>query len=121
MLDRTAAALPEHDAEVLRRQIAAIERVQRWNQDRMAIIGFEDKAALPRIGNESEAHCLARVRLRGSSGALTASVMTHRGILSSLEFRGSPRTLRDGDWSVESVELQADDPGVSGAIDREEH
>jgi hypothetical protein len=121
MLDATVAALPEPEADALRRQSRAIERVQRWNQDRMAIVGFEDKTTLPKLGNESEAHCLARLRLRSASGSVTASVMTHRGVLSSLEFRPSPRTLGDGEWSVELVGLHAAEPGVAAAIDREEH
>jgi uncharacterized protein (DUF1330 family) len=121
ILAATVAALPEPDARALRQQIGLIERLQRWNDDRMVIVGFEDKAALPKLVNEATDHCLAKLRVTGASGSVTASVMTHRGILSSLEFRPSPRKLGGGDVTVELRELDAETRGEAAAIDREEH
>ena len=120
LLDATAVALPDRDAVVLRQQVDLIERLQRWNDDRMVLLGFERKERVPKLENEATDHCLAKLRLRGDFGSVTARVMTHRGILSSLEFRPSPRAIT-GDFSVELVELHADDAGASAAIDAEEH
>ena len=53
--------------------------------------------------------------------ATTARVMTHRGVLSSLEFARIPDGIERANVSVEVMELAADDPGLSGAIDEEEH
>lgn len=121
VLAATVAALPVSDAEPLRRQVALVERLQRWNYDRMVIVGFEDRAAVPRLPNEALDHCLARVRLTGEFGSLRASVMTHRGILSSLEFRRSPRKLGGHQWVVEVTTTETADREMSGAIDAEEH
>jgi hypothetical protein len=121
ILNATVAALPPRDARALTRQIALIERVQRWNEDRMVILGFEDKSLLPKLDNEETNHCLAKVRLKGAFGSLTATVMTHRGLLSSLEFPQSPRKTNGQDFSVEVAEVHAWDPGSAGAIDAEEH
>jgi hypothetical protein len=121
ILAATAAALPHPDAQALRRQLDSIERLQRWNEDRMVIVGFEDKQALPRLRNEAEDHRLAQLKLTGPFGSVRAAVMTHRGILSSLEFRPTPQTLREATWSLELVALDQVDAGISTAIDREEH
>jgi hypothetical protein len=121
VLEATVAALSERDAQALRQQIGLIERVQRWNEDRMVIVGFEDKTALEKLENGATDHCLAKLRLKGVSGSVTACVMTHRGILSSLEFRPSPRQLGDEDVSVELRELHAAASGEAAAIDTEEH
>jgi hypothetical protein len=121
ILDATAAALDAGDQETLRRQIALIERVQRWNDDRMVIIGFEDKGAVPKLRNEATDHCLAKLRAESANGSVTASVMTHRGILSSLEFRPSPRSLPEGDLVVRLLETHASDSPVSRLVDAEEH
>ena len=121
ILEMTVAALSEPDAQSLARQIGHIERMQRWNEDRMVIVGFEDKALLPKLRNEREAHCLAKFRLKGEFGSVTAAVMTHRGVFSSLEFRPSPATIKGHDFSVELVALHASDPGISSGIDAEEH
>ena len=121
MLRAVVAALSASDAQVLGRQIGAIERLQRWNEDRMVIVGFEDKDVLPVLGNQETDHCLATLRLSGDFGSIKAAVMTHRGILSSLEFRRSPRKMEGRPFSVELVELHATDLGASRAIDADEH
>jgi hypothetical protein len=121
ILDATVAALSESDAQVLRGQIRAIERLQRWNEDRMVIIGFENKEAVDKLADKSTDHCLAKVRLKGAFGSLMANVMTHRGVLSSLEFRPSPRKLKGHDLTVEVVQVHSSDPEIAAAIDREEH
>ena len=121
VLETTIAALPARDARVLHRQVELIERLQRWNEDRMVIVGFEDKTALEQLQSTDADHCLAKLRLKGAAGSVTATVMTHRGILSSLEFRPSPRALKDQDVAVELRELHSAEPGAALAIDQEEH
>jgi hypothetical protein len=121
ILDTTVAGLPEPDAEALRRQIQQIERLQRWNDDRMVIVGFEDKRALETLENENTDHALSKLRLKGAFGSIIATVMTHRGVLSSLEFRPSPRKMNGHDFSVELLQLHSSDPGASSAIDKDEH
>jgi len=121
MLNAVAAALPESDAQSLGRQIALIERLQRWKEDRMVIVGFEDKGMVPKLQNQATDHCLAKLRLKGSFGSIGAAVMTHRGILSSLEFRQSPRKTAGHAVTVEILALHASDPRISRSIDEEEH
>lgn len=121
ILEATVAALPERDAQALAQQIQAIERLQRWNEDRMVIVGFEDKNSVPKLEDEGTDHCLAKLRLKGEFGSVTANVMTHRGVLSSLEFRPSPRKLQDHEFTVEVVELNSSDAGIAATIDLEEH
>jgi hypothetical protein len=121
VLEATLAALGGADAETFEAQMKLIERMQRWNEDRMVILGFEDKSSVPRLTIASPNHCLAKVRLKGAFGSIPAAVVTHHGILSSLEFRTSPRVIRDNGFSVEITQLHATDAGIASAIDEEEH
>jgi hypothetical protein len=121
VLNATVAALPEADARALTQQVELIERLQRWNDDRMVIVGFEDKRALEPLENQGLDYCLAKLRLKGDLGSVTAIVMTHRGVLSSLEFLPSPRKAAGQDVSVELVSLYSGDPGESVAVDAGEH
>jgi hypothetical protein len=45
--------------------------------------------------------------LKGEFGSVTAAVMTHRGVFSSLEFRPSPTKIKGHDFAVELVALPA--------------
>jgi hypothetical protein len=64
----SAGRLPEADRHVFREQVRRVERLQRWNEDRMVIVGFAESDPLPRLGAEDTDHCLARLRLKGSFG-----------------------------------------------------
>jgi hypothetical protein len=119
--EATVAALGGPDAEALTAQVASIERMQRWNEDRMVILGFEDKASVPKLENAEPNHCLAKLRIKGAFGTIPGAVMTHNGILSSLEFRKSPRVIKDNAFSVDVTKLHVADPGISSSIDEEEH
>ena len=121
VVDVPLAALPASDREVLAAQVDARERVQRWNSDRMVLFGFASRDSLPPLSVTSENCCLAKVKLTHASGRLTASVMTHRGFLSSVEFSSSPTELQDAEVRVDSVKLHSTFPGYSASIDREEH
>ena len=120
IVDRVAEALPAGDRATLRQQLAARERVQRFNSDRMVTFGFADRAALRPLADPAENHCLAQVRLRGAHGALSASFITHRGVISSIEFSKPPKQLNEF-CEVASVRLRPAAGGYSGEIDAEEH
>lgn len=121
ILEATAAALSEAEGQTLRRQLELVERAQRWNDDRMVIVGFPDKDAVPRLAPDATDHCLGTVRLKTGSRTITARVMTHRGILSSLEFRPSPRELEDRSFTLEVTDRDGAEPLLSDLIDDEEH
>lgn len=119
LLEAAVAALPGEDGDVLEEQIALAERFGRWNDDRMVIVGFSDKDAVPRLSLGEPDHCLARFRFDGDFEPVTANVMTHRGILSSLEFRPSPREIGKKEYSLRRVVGRA--PDAASGVDAEEH
>lgn len=121
IIQATLEVLNELDRQAFAAQVNARERLQRWNSDRMVLFGFADRAGLPSISSSAENYCLAKAKLSGASGGTTAAVMTHRGVLSSIEFSRSPTHLGTSGLMVESISLHPEHRGFASAIDREEH
>ena len=86
----------------------------------MIIFGFEDREALPKISDVSENHCLAKVSINGSEFKVSASIMFHKGVLSSLEFSKPPKVLETGPVNVSDIKRHTNHPGYSSMIDAEE-
>jgi hypothetical protein len=122
ILQAAADSLPAADAAVLRTQLQALEHLKRLHADRMVTFYFFDAAQLPRISLAGPELCIAQFRVKAAGiEGLRASVVTHLGLLSSLEFSSSPAGLS----AVAGFELLPvrgrKRSTVADDIDREEH
>lgn len=113
--------LSKGDQKILQEQFNARERIKRQNEDRMVIYGFEDREALPKMSSLDEDYCLARVALKGGAGAVSVCLMSHKGVLSSMEFAKSPTGFGENPVTVRWVKAGNQHSGYSSSIDAEEH
>jgi len=120
-VDEVLLRVDEWDRKALLAQLEQRERLQRWNSDRMVLFGFGEKAALPRIGDQSENHCIAKARLKGTITSVSVALMSHKGLLSSIEFSKSPRALEGAGVTVEALKLAPAHAGYAVNVDAEEH
>ena len=111
------------ERDVLRQQIAAQPLTQRSGGNRMVLFEFDRgrQARIPLFDNRDDGHCLARVRLRSGPSRNVVLLMTHRGRLSSLEFRRTLQHLDPARLEVTDVALHVREVGVASALDRLEH
>jgi hypothetical protein len=93
ILERTAAELSAADSLALLQQVASFDRVQRSLNDRMVLFHFRPNPSPPRLSERGDAHCLVKVKLRGTGGGSGAAVISHHGLLSSLEFSRPPKAI----------------------------
>ena len=121
VLDSVLAELPEPDRSVLVAQLGQLDLVQRSPGGRLAALYLDFPPAPPLLSNIAPEHCLAKVKLSGQGRTLNATVITHRGLVSSVEFRGAADRVGSKGLSLLSVTLHEKESGVSGAIDRLEH
>lgn len=122
ILQAAAGTLSAADAAVLQTQLQALEHLKREHADRMVTFYFFDAARLPRISLLAPELCIAQFRIQGAgSRKLRASVVTHEGLLSSLEFSSAPKLLS----AAAGLDLQPVRPRVRSTladdIDHEEH
>jgi hypothetical protein len=113
-------ASSQSDQAVLRQQLAARERVQRWTS-RVLSFSLPPGHQLPRIANASPNYCYATVRLQSPNGRLTAKFITHLGFLSTIEFSRNPVPLLSTEFSVTQVRLHSGGAGYAEEIDETEH
>jgi hypothetical protein len=122
ILKRAAAELEEADSATLLQQVESFDRVQRSLNDRMVMFHFRlNSAPASRMAVIGDAHCVAKLKLRGKSGRSNAAVISHQGLLSSLEFSRPPKALFA--QGVDVVEVTRDGAwrGLAEAADRLEH
>jgi hypothetical protein len=117
---RILAATSGQDREALVAQFNARERVQRWSA-RVLHFGLPPAHDLPRVAAIAPDHCYAQVKLSSPAGKVTAKLMTHRGLLSTMEFSKDPARVLGGDFQVERVELHPGGIGYTEGIDKAEH
>jgi hypothetical protein len=116
-------ALTPAERDVLARQIAVHPLMQRSLGNRVVVFAFDRgrQEQIPLFDDRDDEHCLARVRLRSGPSRNVVLVVTHRGRLSSLEFRRTLRHLDAGRLEVTDVALHVRETSVTAAVDRLEH
>jgi hypothetical protein len=87
----------------------------------MLYFGLPPSVQLPRIAEIALDHCYAKILLSASKGKVTAKVMTHRGLLSTVEFSKAPAPLLSEGVSVKGVFLHPGGGGYTAEIDAIEH
>lgn len=117
------ARLEPSEADVLRRQLAALPNTQRSLGNRVVLFAFDGgrQERIPLFANRDDEHCLARVRFESGSSRNVALLLIHDGRLSSLEFRRTLAHLDPTRLEVRDVALHADEKSVASAADRLEH
>ena len=121
IIEAVASRITDADQATINAQLVARERVQRWNSDRMVLLSVPRGASLPLLSARNTDHCMAKVRVESPQGKLVAKLMSHRGLLSSLEFSKPPKSLLGSNFVVTSVELSPAEPGHDAGVDAEEH
>lgn len=120
VLEHVLTASTPSDQAALRLQLVSRERVQRWS-DRMLYFGLPPGRNLPTIAASASDYCYAKVKLASSAGGVVAKVMTHGGVLSTIEFSKSPARSLSGDFKVQDVSLHPGGSGYATEIDAREH
>lgn len=93
VLDFVGDLLSPDDRRALGAQLDGLDHLKRLHGDRMVTFYYEKPAALPRLLNEGLEQKLATVLLETGREKVRAKVVSHRGLLSSLEFSKSPTDL----------------------------
>ncbi len=100
----------EPERQILEAQLGALERVQRFNSDRQVNLFFGSNA--PRFPNTGEDLRLARLSYRDRHGErFRVTVVSHRGLLSSLEYSGLPPRANRNLADLLDVRIISD-PGI---------
>jgi hypothetical protein len=118
-LDFVGELLSSEDRRALGAQLSGLDHLKRLHGDRMVTFYFEKPAALPRLSNEGLEQKLATILLESGQKRARATVVSHHGLLSSLEFSKSPTDLEDQPLRLSLV---AGKPGdLAREIDATEH
>lgn len=118
-LDFLGRSLSPQDRQALESQLAGLDHLKRLHGDRMVTFYFEKPATLPRLSNEGLEQKLATLLLAAGQKKTRATAVSHRGLLSSLEFSKSPTDL---EGQPLRLALAAGKPGdLAREIDAGEH
>ena len=116
VLDFVGESLPPEDRHALAKQLAGLDHLKRLHGDRMVTFYYEKPDTLPLLLNQGLEQRLATVLLEAGRKRVRATMVSHRGRLSSLEFNKSPTDL-EGQPLRRS--LVAGKPGKDGELARE--
>lgn len=104
--------------EVLDRQLAALENIQRFSDLKLTALHMAAPPESDLFADTRPELRIAKIKLLDPGNpALVATLVVHGGRLSSLEFRRSPRHLRQSDVEVSDVEILTD-PMSADIVDR---
>jgi len=118
--ERALQASQQSDKDALREQFETRERIQRWGT-RVLYFSLARGKELPRIAALDENYCYATAVLSSTQGKVTAKLMTHRGLLSTLEFSRPPLPALSKGFTVENFALHPGGTGYTEEINEEEH
>ncbi|NLB54616.1 MAG: hypothetical protein GX811_02405 [Lentisphaerae bacterium] len=121
LLRQVRERLQPDDQAAMDDQMTHVERVQRHNHKRMVTIWLDAPEDRMRLSRKAPDHCLAKLKVSARDKHVTVAVMTHAGIISSIEFSSTPEACTPANFTVQEIALNQPDPGISGSIDSEEH
>src|SRR5690349_18715120 len=90
VLDFAGELLSPEDRRALGKQLAGLDHLKRLHGGRMVTFYYGKPAALPPLSDVGLEQKLATVLLETGQERIRARVVSHRGLLSSLEFSKSP-------------------------------
>jgi hypothetical protein len=118
--DAVIAALPRSDADVFRTQLCRLDLIQRSPGGRITAIFLERPEGLPVLYRLEPEHCLADLVLDAGGHELRSMVFSHRGYISSIEFRRNPGSV-GSPLSLKTLKLHCDTESMATVVDRAEH
>ncbi len=121
IIERTIEALEPSDRGAFRAQLENLDHLKRLHGDRMVTFYFYDASHLPRTQRQSDELYIAKYQIVANSVRLTVSVVTHAGLLSSIEFSKSPTALESIPFHLKSLHVTQVGESVAEEIDRLEH
>ena len=120
-LDFAGESLSPEDRRALAAQLAGLDHLKRLHGDRMVTFYYREPAALPRLSNEGLEQKLATILLETGQRRVRATVVSHRGLLSSLELSKSPTDLEGQPLRLALVASKQKNGGLAREIDAMEH
>lgn len=121
ILDHLEGSIAESDRETLRSQLGNLDHIKRLHDGRMVTFYFFDSGHLPRLKDIGDEVCIAAYRLSTKDIKPTVRVVTHKGLLSSLEFSKSPRGLDDKALVLSPAQASKRSRSIAEVVDRMEH
>ncbi len=122
ILESVCAELALEDSKSLAEQINSVTLIQREHKNRMVLVFFAQKGALPRLSKVAVEYCLALVPFKAAQAANRCAVIAHNGLLSSIEFDKPPSLTRKDKVEILGVELSPKEYDcITKAIDCQEH
>ena len=122
VLDFVGESLSPEDQHAFAEQLAGLDHLKRLHGDRMVTFYYEEPGALPLLSNEGLEQKLATVLLEASQKRVRATVVSHRGRLSSLEFSKPPTDLEGQSLRLALVASRPEKDGdLAREIDTMEH
>ena len=122
ILDHVSASLStDNDRAALASQLRNLNHLKRLHQDRMVTFYFDDSESLRRLSNMSPAHQIGVAVLEKDRESTTAKVVSHRGLLSSMEFTRSPTQFQHASFQLADSRRPGKAIDLPSQIDAEEH
>ncbi len=122
LLNYTCGVLDEPDRSALAAQVASVDRVQRYLKGRMVRVFLGPReTGLARLSEHAESHCVVKLKIRSRGRSVSAAVVSHLGLLSSLEFSRPPKEHLAAGLEVVSAVRGERWHSPSDAADRLEH
>lgn len=115
-----ADALPEHEKEILLRQLTSVRLVQRQHPGRLVVAYYKNQQEVPQLPYLGTEYCIAKINYRSSGQSKATYLVLHHGRFMSF-VRSIPRTLSDVESLGKVVLHPPTYKGVAQEIDAEEH
>ena len=120
LLSALADALPEHEKEILLRQLSSVRLVQRQHPGRLVVAYYRNPQEVPQLPYRGIEYCIAKINYRTTGKTKATYLVLHHGRFMSFE-RNVPRTIADIESLGKVVLHPPTYKRVAQEIDAEEH
>jgi len=122
IINAVKMSMTKEDSETISIQIENLEHLKRLHDDRMVTFYFHGAERLPRLKNAGQEQKISKLTIEGNNKKINVVVVSHRGLMSSLEFNRSPTVLLGGGVSISAAKNRnVDDYNLASEIDAKEH
>lgn len=121
LLTLAERVLSESNRRAFQDQVAKLQRIKRYNDDRMVTFQFDGVSTQCLADTSEELTLITYLDAARRKSKPLAVLISHRGRISSLELAIKPSTLDDSEWGRVTANLGGQDQQIAKAIDREEH
>lgn len=122
ILDFVSSTLSSDDREALATQLANLDHLKRLHADRMVTFYFPDSLRVKKLSDINPERVMARLALKTQRTVVKAKVVSHEGLLSSIEFAKSPTHLQGAEVQLEALpKPRGKEWDLPSELDAEEH